>query len=140
FKEELDPELPKIKVIPQDIGRVILNLINNAFQAVKGVEKPLVLVSTKKIPLAPFEKGDSSKSPLEGGQRGVLITVSDNGSGIPDNIREKIFQPFFTTNTGQGTGLGLSMSYDIVTKGHGGTIEVESEEGIGTKFTMHLPI
>ncbi|MFT7028631.1 MAG: signal transduction histidine kinase, partial [Marinoscillum sp.] len=141
FKEELDPELPKIKVIPQDIGRVILNLINNAFQAVKGVEKPLVLVSTKKIPLAPFEKGDSSKSPLEGGQRGVLITVSDNGSGIPDNIREKIFQPFFTTKpTGQGTGLGLSMSYDIVTKGHGGTIEVESEEGIGTKFTMHLPI
>jgi two-component system NtrC family sensor kinase len=71
----------------------------------------------------------------------VLITVSDNGSGIPDNIREKIFQPFFTTKpTGQGTGLGLSMSYDIVTKGHGGTIEVESEEGIGTKFTMHLPI
>ncbi|MFT4833535.1 MAG: two-component system NtrC family sensor kinase, partial [Flavobacteriaceae bacterium] len=84
--------------------------------------------------------------PLEGGRsdvsaRRVLITVSDNGSGIPDNIREKIFQPFFTTKpTGQGTGLGLSMSYDIVTKGHGGTISVESEEGKGTKFIILLPV
>ncbi|MFT7028632.1 MAG: signal transduction histidine kinase [Marinoscillum sp.] len=146
FRAELDPDLPKVKVIPQDIGRVILNLINNAFQAVKGVEKPEVVVTTKKIPLTPFEKGDSTKSPLEGGRsdvsaRGVLITVSDNGSGIPDNIREKIFQPFFTTKpTGQGTGLGLSMSYDIVTKGHGGTISVESEEGKGTKFIILLPV
>ncbi|MFY0607167.1 MAG: hypothetical protein JXR10_10645 [Cyclobacteriaceae bacterium] len=129
FKADLDPNLPKVKVVSQDIGRVILNLINNAFQAVKGVEKPEVVVSTKLI------------SPLEGEQRGVLITVSDNGSGIPDDIKEKIFQPFFTTKpTGEGTGLGLSMSYDIVTKGHGGEIKVESEEGKGTKFIISLPI
>ncbi|MFY0607168.1 MAG: hypothetical protein JXR10_10650 [Cyclobacteriaceae bacterium] len=132
FKADLDSNLPKVKVVSQDIGRVILNLINNAFQAVKGVEKPEVVVSTKLI------------SPLEGGRsdvsaKGVLIIVSDNGSGIPDDIKEKIFQPFFTTKpTGEGTGLGLSMSYDIVTKGHGGELKVQSEEGIGTRFTIAL--
>ncbi len=123
FKAELEPDMPKVKVIAQDIGRVILNLINNAFQAVQGAEKPEVLVSTK----------------LRDNQ--IEITVADNGSGIPDDIKEKIFQPFFTTKpTGEGTGLGLSMSYDIVTKGHGGTIEMESEEGRGTKFIITIPI
>ncbi|MEQ8239020.1 MAG: ATP-binding protein [Cyclobacteriaceae bacterium] len=146
FKAELDPELPKINVIPQDIGRVILNLINNSFQAVRGVEKPEVIVSTKRIPLAPFGKGDADKSSLEGGRpdvsgNDILITISDNGSGIPESIKDKIFQPFFTTKAaGEGTGLGLSMSYDIVTKGHGGTIEVQSEEGQGTKFIIALPV
>ncbi len=129
FKTDLDPNLPKVKVISQDIGRVILNLINNAFQAVKGVEKPEVVVSTQLI------------SAVDGGHQGVIIAVSDNGPGIPDNIKEKIFQPFFTTKAaGSGTGLGLSLSYDIITKGHGGTIVVESGEGEGTKFIIELPI
>ncbi|MEQ8239019.1 MAG: ATP-binding protein [Cyclobacteriaceae bacterium] len=147
FKTELDPDLPKVKVIPQDIGRVVLNLINNAFQAVKGIEKPEVIVSTKKIPLAPFEKGGFSLSggrsdaSVGGGFSSIQITVSDNGSGIPDNIKKKIFQPFFTTKpTGQGTGLGLSMSYDIITKGHNGEITVETKKDSGTKFIISLPI
>ncbi|MFY0607170.1 MAG: histidine kinase [Cyclobacteriaceae bacterium] len=129
FKADLDPNLPKVRVVSQDIGRVILNLINNAFQAVKGVEKPEVVVSTKLI------------SAIEGGHQGVIITVSDNGSGIPDDIKEKIFQPFFTTKpTGEGTGLGLSMSYDIVTKGHNGEIKVQSEVRKGTRFIIKLPL
>ncbi len=123
FRTELDPSLPKINVVSQDIGRVILNLINNAFQAVRKLEKPEVIVSTH----------------LRGGQ--IEIQVKDNGPGIPDSIKDKIFQPFFTTKpTGEGTGLGLSMSYDIITKGHGGTIKVVSEEGSGTKFEIQLPI
>ncbi|SMD42841.1 His Kinase A (phospho-acceptor) domain-containing protein [Aquiflexum balticum DSM 16537] len=132
FKTNFDLNLPKVNVVPQDIGRVLLNLINNAFQAcgqdLSGFQnltglKPLVTVST---------------SPLEGG-RGVQISISDNGPGIPDSIKDKIFQPFFTTKpTGQGTGLGLSLSYDIV-KAHGGEIKVETKEGEGTEFTIQLP-
>ena len=137
FKTNFDPNLPKVNVIPQDIGRVLLNLINNAFQActepsgsaAAGVEKPLVQVSTRKS------------------DNGIEIRVSDNGSGIPDDIKDKIFQPFFTTKpTGQGTGLGLSLSYDIV-KAHGGELKVETKEGsslpageAGTEFTFELPI
>ncbi|MFY0686485.1 MAG: hypothetical protein JXQ90_04930 [Cyclobacteriaceae bacterium] len=138
FKLDLNESLPKINVVPQDIGRVLLNLINNAFQAVKDVDKPLVTVLTKNLSLSPSKRG---MSPLEGGERGVLITISDNGPGIPDDIKDKIFEPFFTTKpTGEGTGLGLSMSYDIVTKGHGGTIEVESREGKWTEFIIQLPM
>ncbi|WP_420319132.1 sensor histidine kinase [Ekhidna sp.] len=136
FKTELDPSLPKIKVVPQDIGRVLLNLINNAFQAcaigaggdrsvstMKADYKPLVIVSTKKT------------------AESIQITVSDNGPGIPDNIRDKIFQPFFTTKaTGEGTGLGLSMSYDIVTKGHDGEILFESIPMSGTSFVIKIPV
>lgn len=122
FKTELDPTLPKINVVSQDIGRVILNLINNAFQAVRKLEKPEVIVSTKLI------------------GKEIQIIVTDNGPGIPDNIKEKIFQPFFTTKpTGEGTGLGLSMSYDIITKGHNGKIVLESQEGLGTKFIISIP-
>jgi signal transduction histidine kinase len=101
---------------------VILNLINNAFQAVNGLENPKVMVVTK-----PTENG-------------IQITVSDNGPGIPEAIKDKIFQPFFTTKpTGQGTGLGLSLSYDIV-KAHGGSIKIESNENEGATFTIELPI
>jgi signal transduction histidine kinase len=133
FKMDFDPAIPKVNVVPQDIGRVFLNLINNAFYACsqsfkssKSSEdfKPLVIVSTKS---------------LQGG-KWVQITVSDNGSGIPDEIKDKIFQPFFTTKpTGQGTGLGLSLSYDII-KAHGGEIKIKSEKGKGTQFYIELPV
>ncbi|MCZ4410066.1 ATP-binding protein [Cryomorphaceae bacterium 1068] len=124
FKTDFDPNLPKVNVVPQDIGRVLLNLINNAFQACSQseTENPLVTVKTERA------MNDE-----------LRITVTDNGPGIPSDIKDKIFQPFFTTKpTGQGTGLGLSLSYDIV-KAHGGEIRVESEEGEGTTFTIALP-
>jgi signal transduction histidine kinase len=127
FHTDFDLTLPKVNVVAQDIGRVLLNLINNAFFAVNERKKngeagykPTVSVSTKR---------------LDGK---VLISVKDNGSGIPSGIKDKIFQPFFTTKpTGQGTGLGLSLSYDIV-KAHGGELKVESEEGSGTEFIIQL--
>ncbi|WP_255076080.1 ATP-binding protein [Lacihabitans sp. CCS-44] len=123
FKTDFDESLPKIEIIPQDFGRVLLNLINNAFYATKGVKNPLVEVKTKRA------------------KNGVVISVKDNGSGMSEVTKAKIFQPFFTTKpTGEGTGLGLSLAYDIVTKGHGGTIEVESVEGKGTTFIIKLPI
>ncbi|TPV32758.1 GHKL domain-containing protein [Paucihalobacter ruber] len=122
FSTNLDPTLPKVKVVPQDIGRVLLNLINNAFQAVNGIENPKVVVSTKHA------------------ENGIEITVSDNGPGIPEAIKDKIFQPFFTTKpTGQGTGLGLSLSYDIV-KAHGGELILNSNKEKGTQFTIILPL
>jgi signal transduction histidine kinase/ligand-binding sensor domain-containing protein len=132
YKTDFDPNVPKVNVVPQDIGRVLLNLFNNAFYAVSEKLKveskksssdfePIVTVSTKNI-------GDKIK-----------VSINDNGSGIPLHIKDKIFQPFFTTKpTGQGTGLGLSLSYDIV-KAHGGEIRVESEEGEGTEFIIALP-
>jgi len=119
----VDPDLPKIEVIPQDMGRVLLNLINNAFWAVKTVEKPLVVVKTEHL------------------DNQLIIKVIDNGIGMTDEIKAKIFQPFFTTKpTGQGTGLGLSLAYDIVTKGHSGALVVESTEGVSSEFIIKLPI
>jgi two-component system NtrC family sensor kinase len=126
-KTDFDETIGSINIIPQDIGRVLLNLYNNAFYAVNEKKKsfgptyePTVSVSTKK-------SGDR-----------IYINVSDNGSGIPKKIVDKIFQPFFTTKpTGQGTGLGLSLSYDII-KAHGGEIKVESKEGEGTTFIIQL--
>jgi two-component system NtrC family sensor kinase len=135
-----DTNLPQLNVVPQEIGRVLLNLINNAFYAVNERAKqgepnyqPKVTVLTKALP---------NWGGLDGPPRGsVEIRVKDNGTGIPDSIKAKIFQPFFTTKpTGEGTGLGLSLAYDIVTKGHGGTMEVESTEGQGTTFIVKLPI
>lgn len=129
FKMDFDASLPKVNIVSQDIGRVLLNLINNAFYACGNSEykmknpelKPTVTISTKKL-----------------GKK-IQITVSDNGPGIPEDIKEKIFQPFFTTKpTGQGTGLGLSLSYDIV-KAHGGELNVESAAGKGTHFVITLP-
>ena len=136
MKTDFDHSIGNINIIPQDIGRVVLNLINNAFYAVDEKKKqniagyePTVIVSTKK---------NNGK---------VEIKVTDNGNGIPQKILDKIFQPFFTTKpTGQGTGLGLSLSYDIV-KAHGGEIKVETlsaaaqagKEGQGTTFIIILP-
>lgn len=130
---DFDPALGKTDVIPQDMGRVLLNLINNAFYAVAqkknagtGGYEPTVTVSTRLL-----KSGKTGK---------VEIRIKDNGTGIPDSLKAKIFQPFFTTKpTGQGTGLGLSLAYDIVTKGHGGTMDVESREGEGTEFIIKLP-
>ncbi|MEO8771170.1 MAG: two-component regulator propeller domain-containing protein [Ferruginibacter sp.] len=135
LKTDFDPSIEKINIIPQDIGRVILNLLNNAFYAVAEKKKtnaanyePSVTIKTSQTP------------PLVGrGVAGVSITVSDNGNGIPQKVLDKIFQPFFTTKpTGQGTGLGLSLSYDIITKGHGGELKVETKEGEGTIFSILL--
>ena len=123
-----DESIGKINVVPQDIGRMLLNLFNNAFYAMNEKRKtvgdsynPLVTVETKKL---------NDK---------IEIRVSDNGTGVPKNIIDKIFQPFFTTKqTGEGTGLGLSLSYDIV-KAHGGEIKVETKEGEYTTFIILLP-
>ena len=130
---EFDPAIGKVDVIPQDFGRVLLNLINNAFYAVQQRKRqlsesqaqekyePTVSVSTRQLP----------------GK--IEIRIKDNGTGIPETLKAKIFQPFFTTKpTGQGTGLGLSLAYDIVTKGHGGTMSVDSKEGEGTEFVITI--
>jgi two-component system, NtrC family, sensor kinase len=125
-----DPKLPKVNATAQDIGRVLLNLFNNAFYAVNqkkrglnGDYKPEVSVTTS----------------VENGR--VIIKVKDNGIGIPDVMKEKIMQPFFTTKpTGEGTGLGLSLSYDMVVKGHGGKIDINTKEGEFTEFTVTLPL
>jgi two-component system NtrC family sensor kinase len=124
-----DLHLPKVNIVQQDIGRVLLNLFNNAFYAVNQRQKtagadykPEVILSTS------AEKNN------------LIIIVKDNGKGIPDAIKDKIMQPFFTTKpTGEGTGLGLSLSYDIIVKGHGGSITVETKEGEGAEFTVQLP-
>lgn len=130
FKTNFDEAIGEIEVAPEDISRVLLNLCNNAFYSVAEKKKkfkeqfePTVTISTRKI-----------KDKIE-------ISIKDNGLGIPRKILDKIFQPFFTTKpTGQGsTGLGLSLSYDIVVKGHGGELLVNTEEGEGAEFIIHLP-
>ena len=125
-----DDSVGTMEVIPQDIGRVLLNLLNNAFYSVNekkkymdGTFEPTVSVSTKR-----------SGNKIE-------ISVKDNGTGIPQKVLDKIYQPFFTTKPpGEGTGLGLSLSYDIITKGHGGELKVETKEGEGSMFIIQLPI
>jgi signal transduction histidine kinase len=137
---DYDPNLPKIDVIPQDMGRVFLNLITNAFYAVN--EKAILLNLAKEQ--GDVNSKDSNYHPtvsmttlLEANGQ-LVIAIKDNGDGIPDSIKDKIFQPFFTTKpTGRGTGLGLSLSYDIV-KAHGGNISVESKKDTGTTFTITL--
>jgi signal transduction histidine kinase len=136
IKTDFDNSIGKINVVPQDIGRVVLNLINNAFYVVgekvklqaaslptgQAGYKPQVIIHTRKL-------GDN-----------LQIKVEDNGNGIPQKILDKIFQPFFTTKpTGQGTGLGLSLAYDIV-RAHGGEIKVETKEGEGSMFIVQLPL
>jgi len=128
IKTDFDASIGNINIIPQNIGRVLLNLYNNAFYAVNekkkqqpGSYEPTVSIKTKK---------------LDGK---IEISVKDNGNGIPEKVVAKIFQPFFTTKpTGQGTGLGLSLSYDII-KAHSGEIKVESKEEVGSEFIIQLP-
>jgi signal transduction histidine kinase len=132
---DFDPKLGTVAVVTQDMGRVLLNLCTNALHAVRERERqaaghkaeppyqPTVAVSTRRVT-----------------GRAVEIRVRDNGTGMPAEVQAKVFQPFFTTKpVGEGTGLGLSLSYDIVTKGHGGTLTVESREGEGTEFLIRLP-
>ncbi len=145
MKTDYDDSVGLIKVITQDMGRVILNLITNAFYAVteKKMQAPPPPEGGIANPKEKYEPIVSVKTsliaPLAGRGAEVLISVSDNGNGIPKNILEKIFQPFFTTKpTGQGTGLGLSLSYDIV-KAHGGELKVETTEGEGSTFIILLP-
>jgi signal transduction histidine kinase len=132
FKTGFDNSIGKINIVPQDIGRVLLNLINNAFYSVNEKHasagsagqqyEPMVTINTKKT-------GDI-----------ISISVADNGNGIPQNVLDKIFQPFFTTKpTGQGTGLGLSLAYDII-KANGGELKVETREGEGAEFIIQLPV
>jgi signal transduction histidine kinase len=129
FETHFDESIGQVNVMPQEMGRVLLNLINNGFYAVTQRQKsaeedytPLVSITTRKL------------------QDKIEIAVADNGTGISDKVKEKIFQPFFTTKpTGEGTGLGLSLSYDIVTKGHGGELKVVTEEGRGSTFIILLP-
>jgi two-component system, NtrC family, sensor kinase len=129
FTSNFDESIGRIEVVPQDIGRVLLNLYTNAFYAVSkkkkqgnGAFEPLVSVTTKRV-----------------GNK-VEISVKDNGIGIPQKILDKIFQPFFTTKPpGEGTGLGLSLSYDII-KAHGGELKVETKEGEFAEFIIQLPI
>ena len=136
IKTEFDESVGKINVVSQDIGRVLLNLYNNAFYATNQKQKdenlkynpngsqyvPSVAIVTRKA-----------------GNK-IEISVKDNGNGIPQNIVDKIFQPFFTTKpTGSGTGLGLSLSYDII-RAHGGEIKVETKEGEFTEFIIQLPL
>ena len=129
LRKHFDPALLKARVIPQDIGRVLLNLFNNAFYAVNEKKKqhptgydPIVTIRTRSLPHM------------------VEISVRDNGEGISEKVRDKIFQPFFTTKpTGQGTGLGLSISFDIITKGHGGKLQCHTREGEFTEFIIQLP-
>ena len=141
YKTDFDESIGKVNIIPQDVGRVLLNLLNNAFYAVSGNKKkmtatipddndyvPVVTLTTRLI----TDPKDQS--------RRVEITVKDNGPGIPKNVVDKIFQPFFTTKpTGEGTGLGLSLSYDII-KAHGGELSVRSELGEGSEFVVSLPV
>ena len=124
-----DAALPKVNAVVQDIGRVLLNLFNNAFYAVNQKQKALG---------ADYKPEVSVSTSTSNGQ--FVLRVKDNGTGIPDAIKDKIMQPFFTTKpTGEGTGLGLSLTYDMVVKGHGGSISVQSTEGKGSEFIINLP-
>jgi signal transduction histidine kinase len=133
MKTDFDPTIDKVNVVPQDIGRAILNLINNAFYAVAEKGK------SAKVAGKAFEPLVSLSTKMK--DNTVEIRVTDNGTGIPETIIDKIFQPFFTTKpTGQGTGLGLSLSYDIITKGYGGELLANNKEAGGVEFIMSFPV
>ncbi len=158
-----DESLPKIQIIPQDVGRVVLNLINNAFYAVNERGRTDRNIRAENLlPLQQITQSSQIAVGAEGflpsqnvyqptvtvqthcvhlnNEKFIEIRIKDNGTGMPEAIKEKIFQPFFTTKpTGSGTGLGLSLAYDIITKGHGGKLTVESTEGAGSEFVIQLP-
>ena len=139
IETHFDPDLLLVSVIPQDIGRVLLNLINNAFYAVHQRATDVETLHATSLQQPAYQPTVTVSTQKTGDQ--IIIKVQDNGNGIPEFIREKIFQPFFTTKpTGQGTGLGLSLAYDIVTKGHGGSLEVDSTAEHGTIFSIKIPI
>nr|WP_297797899.1 ATP-binding protein [uncultured Eudoraea sp.] len=150
METDFDEGIGKVNIVPQDIGRVILNLITNAFYACTERSRSVVNEKSSvanlsgeasekvEAPEVNYEPTVSVSTKKKGEQ--VLISVKDNGNGIPKKVLDKIFQPFFTTKpTGQGTGLGLSLSYDIV-KAHGGELKVKTKEGEGTEFIIHLPL
>ncbi len=154
METHFDPNMPKIDIIPQDIGRVLLNVINNACYAVNERSKNAEWAdSPLGLPAEQVGAGGKDGKKMESNyiptvsittqliaNTQLLIAIKDNGSGIPDTIKDKIFQPFFTTKpTGQGTGLGLSLAYDIV-KAHGGELKVQTKEGEGSEFIIQLPI
>ncbi len=140
LETNFDEKVGSLKVIRQDIGRVILNLLNNAFYAVSAKASDYAKASSDKSATADSRYEPMVSISTEKSGDKVLISVKDNGNGIPEKVLDKIFQPFFTTKpTGQGTGLGLSLSYDII-KAHNGTIKVETIENEGTKFIVELPI
>jgi signal transduction histidine kinase len=130
IETDYDPSVGKIEVVPQDLSRVFLNMVNNACYATIQKKKelkeayfPILSVSTKRD------------------ENSVVIRIRDNGKGIPETVRDKIFNPFFTTKpAGSGTGLGLSISYDIVVQEHNGTISVDSNEGEYTEFKVTIPV
>ncbi|MEO8086869.1 MAG: two-component regulator propeller domain-containing protein [Bacteroidota bacterium] len=129
IEKDLGKDLPKVKVIPQDISRVVLNIFNNAFYAVEDRKKSEGEDYKRIVSVRTYRTGNK-----------VGISIRDNGKGIPMDVKDKIFEPFFTTKpTGQGTGLGLSISYDIITKGHQGDLRVESKPGEFTEFIIELP-
>lgn len=131
IKSTFDPGVGNVQMIPQDIGRVVFNLLTNAFYAVNEAKK--LRVDKEYEPVVTIHTERTAKN--------IIVTIADNGTGIPAKILDKIFQPFFTTKpTGQGTGLGLSLAYDIVTKGHGGELRVETREDAGSTFMMLLPV
>jgi signal transduction histidine kinase/tetratricopeptide (TPR) repeat protein len=135
FKTNFDTHIDKINLIPQDIGRVLVNLINNAFYAVAEKQKHVSTSSTRNG----YEPTVTVTTKKMDGK--IELKISDNGNGISQKVMDKIFQPFFTTKpTGQGTGLGLSLSYDIITKGHNGELKVETKEGEYSEFIIVLPV
>jgi signal transduction histidine kinase len=129
LQTDFAPVLPLVEAVGQDLGRVLLNLFTNAFYAVRQRQLAAPPAYAPTVSVRTAREGDE-----------VVVRVRDNGTGIADDVQQKIFQPFFTTKpSGEGTGLGLSLSYDIVVQGHGGTLEVESQEGDYTEFVVRLP-
>ena len=125
---ELDPAVGEVEMVPEEMGRVFLNLLDNALQAMRSRSGEPGYEPVLRVRSRPW------------GEAGVRVEVADNGTGIPEGARERVFEPFFTTKpTGEGTGLGLSLAYEIVVHGHGGELEVETAEGEGTTFTVSLP-
>jgi signal transduction histidine kinase len=130
---DLDPEIKEVSLIREDFTRVIINLCNNAFDAMRGKTNSEFIIHNSELYHPKLSVSTKAEKDF------ILIEVADNGSGIPDEIKDKILQPFFTTKKGtEGTGLGLSITHDIV-KAHGGELRVESQEGMGTVFSIHLP-